>query len=179
MSKIVGELKGKTKGNGCVDVTVGETKVRCWETIKGRDGLVRANPVFVQLDGCRVGDMVEIDIVERKVGDKTWLNLGGIALQSKPEAVSATSQVVQPVGQSGHSWESFQMTHGPAVIQGLLAGLSGKDVDIEGNPTGKVRDFSWLEEGNHERVAAMYGGLMDSLWLNFEGRRAYLENAVE
>ena len=183
MSKVNGELMGKTVGtarNGSpyTDVTIGTAKYKLWDTIK-RGGAVITNPAKTSLDGCRIGDMVEAEIATSQGG---YTSISDIALQSRPnqtQAEPAPGQVVQPVGQSGHSWESFQMTHGPAVIQGLLAGLSGKDVDIEGNPTGKVRDFSWLEEGNHERVAAMYGGLMDSLWLNFEGRRAYLENAVE
>ncbi|MCK9602344.1 MAG: hypothetical protein M0R06_25085 [Sphaerochaeta sp.] len=178
MSKVVGELKSKVRGTGCVDVTVEGTKVRCWETIKGRDGVVRANPVLAQLEGCRVGDIVEAEIVERQSNGRTFMNLGGISLQTKPEAVQSSAPVY-PVGQSDHTWETFQMTHGPAVIKGLIAGLSGKDVDLEGNPTGKVRDFSWLEEGNGDRVVAMWGALMDSMWLNFDGRRACLENAVD
>jgi hypothetical protein len=171
MGKVVGELKEKKAGVGYTDVTVGTQKVRAWDTIKTRDGKIILNPVKEQLDGCRVGDTVEADIVSRDSGGRTYLNLAGIAIQSAPGAqADAPGEVVYPdrtrnEGQAAsplHNIDRFYLAMAPAVYRGVMGMFA-------------ATDFAWIEE-NHERISAVCNRVIEHAFDHMEGLKSTLEN---
>jgi hypothetical protein len=137
--KVTGEIESKKAGDGYVDVTVKGTKVRAWATVKGRDNVVRENPAYKQLEGCRVGNTVEAEIAEKTSNGVVYKNLAGIVLQNSP-GDSGESEVVRPDRQSG-STERLYVALVPALYR--MVGAMMNKCELE-----------YLSE-NHERISAI------------------------
>ncbi len=80
--KAIGILGEKKEGNGFTDVKIGDTRIRCWATIKPYGKAAVENPAINELNGVRVGNIVEADYDVVKKDDKTYLNLVSICIRT-------------------------------------------------------------------------------------------------
>ena len=95
--KAIGILGEKKEGNGFTDVKIGDTRIRCWATIKPYGKAAVENPAINELNGVRVGNTVEADydVVEKydevKKVNKTYFNLVSICIRTDNPAPTETT----------------------------------------------------------------------------------------